>query len=169
MKKYVLTLCVALVSVCAFAQKGQKAVGLNLSYGSEISSFGIGAKGQYGFTDALRGEASFDYFFGESGSSMWDINANVHYLFPVAKGIKIYPLAGLAYTNWKTSYTDIEEEGNDWKEVETSSNEGKIGVNLGCGAQYDINDKWMASFEIKYQIISNFNQMVLGLGVAYKF
>lgn len=192
MKKFLFILAFSLVSACAFAQKGQKAVGLNLSYGTEVSSFGIGAKGQYNFTNALRGEVSFDYFFGGSGTSMWDINANVHYLFPVAKGLKIYPLAGIAYTNWgywgwgdgdydpdgdssypdfgwddilKGGYSDDPEGANDGG----SDRIGKIGINLGCGVQYDFNDKWAANFEVKYQIISNFNQVVLGIGAIYKF
>lgn len=81
MKKFFLMLCVALLSVGAFAQvKGDKSVGLNLSYGTEISNLGIGVKGQYNFTDAIRGEASFDYFLKKDGLKMWDININAHYL-----------------------------------------------------------------------------------------
>ena len=31
---------------------------------------------------------------------MFDINANIHYLFPIASNISLYPLAGFTYTNW---------------------------------------------------------------------
>lgn len=163
MKKYFLTLCVALVSMCAFAQKGQKAVGLNLSYGTEISNLGIGAKGQYNFTDAIRVEASFDYFLKKDDLSMWDVNVNAHYLFPV-KDLKIYPLVGLTYTNWKDSF-DYWDGIKDYYD----DSEGKFGVNLGGGVQYDINDNWAVNFEMKYQIIGDFDQAVFGFGVAYKF
>lgn len=145
-------MCVALVSVCAFAQKGEKAVGVNLSYGTEISNIGIGVKGQYNFTDAIRGEVSFDYFLEKDYLKMWDINVNAHYLFNVAEKIKVYPLAGLAYTNWSA--------------VETLS---RFGANLGGGAQYDINEKLSLNLDIKYQFISDFNQAVFGVGAAYKF
>lgn len=162
MKKSILTLCVALMSVCAFAQKGQKAVGLNLSYGTEISNLGIGVKGQYNLTDAVRAEAAFDYFLKKDGLSMWDINVNAHYLFPVGNGFKVYPLAGLTYSNWKASWS------NDYDGEEGSSSNGKFGVNLGGGVQYDINDKCAINFELKYQLISDYNQAAFGVGVAFK-
>ena len=63
MKKIFLSLCIALVSVCSYAQQGTTAAGVYGAFGSENSNFGLGAKVQYGILDALRAEASFDYFF----------------------------------------------------------------------------------------------------------
>ncbi len=168
MKKLFLTLAVALISFCAQAKvKGDVAAGLNLSYGTEISNIGIGVKGQYNFTDAIRGEVSFDYFLKKDGMKMWDINVNAHYLFPVADKFKVYPLVGLTYANCTSSISDemkelgVEENG--------SSSDGRFGVNLGAGASYDITAKIAINFEIKYQIISNYNQAVFGIGAAYRF
>lgn len=180
MKKYILALIISLVSVCSFAQvKGDKAVGLNISYGTEISNIGIGVKGQYNFTDAIRAEAAFDYFLKKDGMSMWDINLNAHYLFPVAEKIKVYPLVGLTYTNWKLSFSDDDvsmseypwsnEYSNGGEDSDDSSSTGKFGVNLGCGVSYDITDKLAINAEVKYQLISDFNQAVFSVGVAYKF
>ena len=186
MKKILLTLCVALVSTCSFAQKGEQKIGLNLSYGTEISNIGLGAKYQYGITDAIRLEGSFDYFFKKDNLSMWDINVNAHYLFPISEKFKVYPLVGLTYTNWKckldweSSNEDYsgaglfsgENDHNFWaddSEGSSSSSTGKFGVNLGGGIQYDINTKWTANFEVKYQLISDYNQAVFGIGIAYKF
>ena len=177
-------MCALLVSIGAFAQTGDKYVGANLSYGTEIKSLGIGVKGQYFFKDNIRGEASFDYFLKKDGLSMWDINANVHYLFDVADKIKVYPLAGLGLTNWVSSgidiyyyddyskmtranYYDFDDYFNDYDSG--SSTESKIAVNLGCGAQYELTDRVNLTAELKYQIISNFNQLVFGVGFAYKF
>ena len=50
------------MSLSASAQAGDKAVGAQLVFGSETNSIGVGVKGQYYFTDQIRGEASFDYF-----------------------------------------------------------------------------------------------------------
>ena len=50
-----------------------------------------------------------------------------------------------------------------------SGNKGKFGANLGAGAEFDLNSQWMINFEIKYQIISDFDQGVFNIGVAYKF
>lgn len=176
-KLFVLMSFIALGMSSAFAQKGEKAVGVNLGYGTEISNLGIGAKFQYGITDAIRAEASFDYFLKKDFVSMWDVNLNAHYLFPVADKFKVYPLVGLTYTNWKLDGFDIsygfdnaeldEEYGDDFSA--DSSNTGKFGVNLGAGAEYSINSNLSINFEVKYQLISDFNQAVFGLGVAYKF
>lgn len=51
-----------MTSLFASAQAKTAAVGLNLNYGTEIESLGLGVKGSYCFTDHIRGEASFNYF-----------------------------------------------------------------------------------------------------------
>ena len=150
------------MSLSASAQAGDKALGAQLVFGSETNSLGFGVKGQYYFTDHIRGEGSFDYFFKRKGLSMWDVNANVHYLFDVADKFKVYPLAGLGYTNWSYKYEYAGApvvEGSD----------GRLAVNLGGGAEYELTKNLNVNAEAKYQIISNYNQLVLGVGVAYKF
>ena len=162
MKKLLLLVCAAVMSLSASAQAGDKALGAQLVFGSETNSIGLGVKGQYYFTDKLRGEASVDYFFKNKGVSMWDINANVHYLFNVANKVKVYPLAGLGYINWSYKY---EFEGLPVVE----GTDGRLAVNLGGGAEYELTKNLSVNAELKYQIISNYNQLVLGVGVAYKF
>ena len=158
------------MSLSASAQAGDKAVGAQLVFGSETNSIGFGVKGQYYFTDQIRGEGSFDYFFKNKGVSMWDINANVHYLFDVANKVKVYPLAGLGYTNW--SYTNdviVKEVNGKDKVVEHKGSDGRLAVNLGGGAEYALTDNVSVNAEAKWQIVNNYNQLVLGVGVAYKF
>ena len=163
MKKLLLLVCAAVMSLSASAQAGDKAVGAQLVFGSETNNIGLGVKGQYYFTDQLRGEASVDYFFKNKGFSMWDINANVHYLFDVANKVKVYPLAGLGYTNWSYKY---EYPGHSVIE----GSDGRLAINLGGGAEYELTKDLSVNAELKYQIVSNnYSQLVLGVGVAYKF
>ncbi len=170
MKKLLLLVCAAVMSLSASAQAGDKALGAQLVFGSETNNIGLGVKGQYYFTDQLRGEASVDYFFKNKGFSMWDINANVHYLFDVANKVKVYPLAGLGYTNW--SYTNdvivIDENGNK-RTTEFKGSDGRLAINLGGGVEYELTKNLSVNAELKYQIISNYSQLALGLGVACKF
>lgn len=164
-------MCMALACSGAFAQQGEKAAGLNLSYGSKIKNLSIGVKGQYGITNDIRLEGAFDYFLEKNGMKMWDINANVHYLFPVTEQIKVYPLAGLSYSSWNTS-TEVFSNNDDNYENSgsaSSASTGKIGINLGVGGQYELNEKVTLNAELKYQLISDFSQVVFGVGVAYKF
>lgn len=79
MKKMFVLLCSALISIGAFAQKGEKAIGVNLNFGTTASTVGLGAKFQYGITDAIRIEPALTYYFGDTG--MLDIAVNAHYLF----------------------------------------------------------------------------------------
>ena len=162
MKKLLVLVCAAIMSISASAQKGEKAIGVNLSYGSEIKNAGIGVKGQYFLADRLRGEASVDYFFKKDYTSMWDINANLHYLFDIAPKTKVYPLVGLGYTNW-----NVELELLDHGTIKATKE--KLAVNVGAGIQYELTNKVNVDAEVKYQIIDNYNQVVVGVGLAYKF
>ncbi|HAH77670.1 MAG TPA: porin family protein [Prevotella stercorea] len=171
MKKLLLTLACAMTSLFASAQAKTAAVGLNLNYGTEIESLGLGVKGSYCFTDHIRGEASFNYFFPKDHFTMWEINANAHYLFNIGDKFKVYPLVGLTYVHghWSNKYS-VGGGGNfDDVTVKESYNTGKFGVNLGGGAQYDLTDNLMLNFEVKYSLVSDLDQCVISLGAAYKF
>ena len=139
----------------AFAQKGIQAAGVHLSYGTEIESFGIGVKYQYNITDNIRLEPSMNYFFENNGVDIFDLNANAHYLFPMASNIRVYPLAGLTFSSWDAG------KGID--------NVTRLGVNLGGGAEFDIADNLMLNFELKYQFVSDLDQAVFNVGIAYMF
>ena len=77
--------------------------------------------------NAIRGEASLDYFFKKDGMSMWDVNLNVHYLFPITEKIKVYPLAGLTFTNWRYEIAwDFEDAFEGWYLDEEDYEESKL-------------------------------------------
>ncbi len=102
---------------------------------------------------------------------MWDINANAHYLINVADKFNVYPLAGIGYTNWSYRYVvHVKNEPNGPNSTEeVKGTDGRIAINLGGGVEYAVTDNIILNAEMKYQIISNYNQLVLGVGVAYKF
>ena len=172
MRKLFLTAVIALLSIGAYAQKGQTYLGGQLAYPTDIESLGIGVKGGYGITDAIRAQATFDYFLKKNNVSCWDLNLDVHYLFPLGNNIKVYPLAGLTY--FHSSVDGFTQTVNtSGGSVTVGSNEsysdGNLGVNLGGGFQYDLTDKLTLNAEVKFQIIKNTNQGVISAGLAYKF
>ncbi len=159
-----------------FAQKDEKSIGLNLGYGSEVKNFAIGAKFNYGLTDQIRLSPSFNYFLPKDGFSGWELNADAHYLFDVAPKIKIYPLAGLTFTGWRFDWggmlDDWEDEyGYDFEDEDGggSSTETKFGINLGGGINYQLTNKLDIGFELKYSIVSDFDQFVPSINLTYKF
>ena len=78
---------------------------------------------------------------------------------------QLYPIAGISYFNVKAE-AEASAGGYD---VNVSESEGKFGVNLGFGGQLYLTENWLVSAEVKYQIISDFNQFVPSLSLMYKF
>ena len=172
MRKLFLTAVIALLSIGAFAQEGQAYLGGQLAYPTDIKSLGIGVKGGYGITDAIRTQATFDYFLKKDNVSCWDLNLDVHYLFPLGDNIKVYPLAGLTYLRCSVdgfTQTVSTPAGSITVGSNESHSDGNLGVNLGGGFQYDLSEKFALNAEVKFQIIKNNNQGVISAGLAYKF
>lgn len=196
MKKFLLAVCVALVGLCASAQeKGDMAVGLNigaapcLEKNADLTNFGIGAKFQYNVTNPIRVEADVDYWFKSKGCDVFDISANVHYIFKVTDKINVYPLVGIGYGrlgaggtsdfdkmeelfseenfgNWGTSEFDKElDEALD----ASTAHMNRFLFNVGVGAEYALTSKLSVGLEVKYQYMKDFNRLPITLGVAYKF
>lgn len=153
-----------------FAQKDSKAIGVNLSYGTRTESVGLGVKGQYFFTDNLRGEASFDYFFSHDNVSMWDLNANAHYVFNISEKFKIYPLLGFTMTSWATDYK-IYSTNKEGVQVikEKTDHTVRFGANYGGGIEYALSSGVSATAEIKEQVLSSSSQAVFSIGLKARF
>ena len=97
-----------------------------------------------------------NYFFKNDGLSMFDINANIHYLFPIASNISLYPLAGFTYTNW---HLDLGKAGD----YDVSGSDGKFGVNLGAyGAGRGIRI-------LHYINSSGLKEIIEGTEIAHEF
>ena len=157
MKKIFTLVCLLMLGIGvgnAQVHQGETAAGVNLVYGSEIESMGIGARFQYGILDQLRGEVGFNYFFEHNHLSWWDVNINAHYLVALKSDqFYIYPLAGLNYTMAKSGGIESNH----------------VGLNLGAGMEYEFNEHWGANFEYRHTIIRKVDQGVFGIGLNYKF
>ncbi|MBR5037803.1 MAG: porin family protein [Prevotella sp.] len=157
MKKFLMIACMVLFSTSMFAQQGAMYVGGNLNYGmhSDYKNIGVGVKAQYEFIQNLRAEASANYFFKKDYCSMWDINANLHYLFRVSDKFAIYPLAGLTVLG-----TDVDVLG-------VSASDSDFGFNVGGGIEFPITDAIKINAEAKYQIVDDWDRPVLSVGIAF--
>ena len=162
MKKIFTFVCLLMLGVGvsnAQVHKGETAAGINLAYGSEIESLGLGARFQYGILDQLRAEVGFNGFFEHDHTSCWDVNLNAHYLVGLYNDqLFIYPLAGLNYTmvNYKGEKNSLGEENH-------------IGLNLGAGVEYEFTEHWGVNLEYRHTIVRKVDQGVIGVGVNYKF
>lgn len=160
MKKFFTIVCALMLGMgVAQAQvhQGETAVGANLVYGSEIESLGLGARFQYGILDQLRAEVGFNGFFEHKHTSWWDVNINAHYLLGLwNEQLYFYPLVGLNYT-----MTKVKIDGSD--------EENHIGMNVGAGVEYELNEHFGVNLEYRHTIVRKVDQGVIGLGINYKF
>lgn len=158
MKKIlILLVCLYACIATSYAQKGESALGANLNFGNE-TNFGIGVKYRYSFTDNWRIEPVFNYYFKQDYVSMWDLGANMHYVIPVASNFSVYPLAGVEYAN---TTVDLGGLGD--------INDGQIAINLGAGVDFKVASNITIDLGLKYQIINNWNQLVVNAGVSFAF
>lgn len=153
-------------------KKEKKNVGAYVLYGTNMKNIGIGVKYLQNFTEAIRLEAVGDYYLKTDGFTMFDVNVNGHYLFPLSDKVTAYPLVGINFTSWKNSY-DFEDYGlgdyyyGDYSGYDTDVKDSSIGLNFGGGIQYQLTDKLRIGAELKYQTISGFNTTVIGAGITY--
>ena len=162
MKKLLAMICVAVLALGAKAQvyQGQVAAGINLLYGSEIESMGFGANFQYAVIDQLRGQVEFDAFIKHNNLHWYDVSINAEYLVALKTDmLYIYPLAGMTYSmvTFKDPLTGEKDEENH------------VGLNVGAGLEYEINDHFAAIAEYRHTIMRKVDQGVFALGVKYKF
>lgn len=164
MKKLLLVLTAALCVSAASAQKGEMAAGLNLNTGfafkgGNYNNVGLGAKFQYSFTDHLRVEPAFTYYFEKDDVSMWDLMANMHYIFRfVDNQLNVYPLAGIGVCS---ATIDLNPTGS-----ETQTN---FAVNIGGGVEYKVSRSVAIGAELKYQFVKDYGHLAMQVGVTYSF
>ena len=154
MKKLFFVICMALISATSFAQAGKCTVGIHGNYLLDSpNNFGLGANVGYEFIDNVRGVAEFNYLFEAKGTSFWNLEANVAYLFKLNGGFALYPLAGLDVL------------GAKWDE---GGSDSKLGLNLGAGIEYAISDNVSLKAEYNYKTQWNGNSL-LKVGVVIPF
>lgn len=181
MKKFLISLGLCALGITGFAQsRGDMGVGLNIGaapafvkHGGSVTNFGIGAKFQYNVTNPIRLEADVDYWFKARGQDVFDISANVQYIFKLGEKLNFYPLVGIGYgriSGGAEFAADYDHSGDHLlvqKALKYSSN--SFLFNIGVGAEYKLSEKLSAGIEIKYQYLKNLNRIPITLGATYHF
>lgn len=172
-------LWMALLIVCAAVAKSQDfgtyAIGVNGCYGvnSDYKHFSVGLKVQGFIGDHWRADISGTYMPKAHNVSMWDLNANMHYVFALGKKVGLYPLAGITFLHAKLhGINDIPEDYSHLIDLSGidgygDDDEARIGVNAGIGAEYYITLALKVNAEIKYQYAKDFDRPVFSIGLSY--
>lgn len=160
MKKLIMMLMLMAVSLGAFAQiqKGASSAGLTIGYGFDSKNATVGVDYRYCITDAVRLAPSLTYFVKDEGWSAWAIDLNAHYVIKLSEMVGFYPLAGLDLSFWKADL------GHN-----LSYNQTRFGANIGLGAEIYASRDLTVGLEVKYNIIEDVDQFLVGVRVGYNF
>ncbi|MCK0159982.1 outer membrane protein [Allomuricauda sp. F6463D] len=154
-------------SFTANAQSETK-LGALLAYGTEIESIGIGANAEFPIAEKLTISPALIYYFpkDEAGVSInwFEVNANANYYFLTDGNVDVYGIAGLNYSSVKVDYDDSAFGGflDDY-----SASDGRFGLNLGAGANFNTGGSITPFAELKYVIIDG-GQLVIAGGVKFR-
>ena len=161
MKKLVIMIMLAICSIGAFAQteQGQSSFGFNVGYHfNDNGNTYLGIDYRYSITDNWRIAPSINYLVKNNGLSAAAIDVNAHYLFKLSDMFGFYPLAGLDLSFWKW------DVGHG-----LSQNFTRFGVNVGLGGEVYATDNITVGLEVKYNIIKDFDQALIGVRAGYTF
>lgn len=154
-----------LVPFISYAQDQTK-LGGHLAYGTEIENIGIGVNAEFPIADQLTIAPSFTYFLpkDEYGVKVewFEVNGNVNYYFVDESGVSVYGLGGLNYSSVKVSYDNSTVLGAFGE----SASDGRFGLNLGAGANFEIGSSILPFAELKYVIMDG-GQLVIAAGVKF--
>ena len=168
MKKSLFIIAMSLVATIGFTQENKWNAGLVIGYGTDISKASLGGRVVWDIIEPFSVAAGFNRYFKDSYDDgfvntdvkYWDLNLDFHWNVLRGESYNVYPLIGLTYLHGKAT-----AEGGGEK---ISNSDGKFGVNIGVGGQYNFSENWGAAIEAKYQIRDG-GQFVPSLSVMYRF
>ncbi len=140
-------------------------IGGMVAYGTEIENVGIGVNAEFPVMENLTISPGFIYFLpkDESGINVnwWELNGNANYYFMNSESLGFYGIAGLNYTNVSVDFDETPFGGSSME-----ASDGRFGLNLGAGANFNIGSSITPFAEAKYVIIDG-SQLVLAAGVKF--
>ncbi|MGM9758627.1 MAG: outer membrane beta-barrel protein [Parabacteroides sp.] len=148
----------------AQTREGDSSVGLGIGYAFDSEQAAISLDYRYSLTNALRINPELTYLVKKHGLSAWLIDVNAHYLVPLSGSFGFYPLAGLSFSAWNA------DGAGDWYgDKKTSDTITRIGANIGLGGEFYVTREFTVGLEVKYNIIKDLDQALLGVRVGYNF
>lgn len=163
MKLLKILLTVLLLNALSVGAFAQLRLGAGMGFGFEgEGAFTIFARGAYDFTDKIRANLTYNYYFLEDvevpgakySNNASDINLDLHYTFAALPTISFYGLAG-ANVLIASVDTPVGKDSNT-----------DFGLNLGIGGLFGIADKADIVTEFKY-VIGGADQLFFNAGLLF--
>lgn len=158
-----LTLCLTLLlPQTATAGGHEKVFGVEIGYVSRNNSASGGLFFQYGIIPHLRLEADADIAFRHQNRDALMIDLNAHVPFSVARGVELYPLAGVNYSAWALHLNDT--GGKD-----VTTRKGGLGLNVGGGLGLRVTRSLKLKVEASFTAVEKNNGARISAGIGYSF
>jgi len=167
MKKILFVLMMVAAAVAAKAEIGEWALGGQFVYACKSEMPGVGIHFKSNYSHAWRSTLSANYYFKKHGVTRYDLNVEQNYLFEVGEKVRLYPLVGATFAYWHMDDIDIDVAGTHFGV--DGDDQARFGANVGAGIDYLIGDHLVLNGEVKYQFMKDARQVLLGVGVAYRF
>lgn len=160
MKRLIVLVVLAVISLSAFAQtrQGDSSIGANVGYSFDSENVTLGIDYRYNITDEVRLAPSITHFVKSNHHSAWAIDLNAHYVVQLSEKFGFYPLGGLSLSFWKWDLG-----GNH------SVDHNRLGANIGLGGEVYASKELTVGLEVKYNIVKTYDQALFAVRAAYNF
>ena len=166
-KLFFITALLFLGGIFVSSAQTETRLGAMVAYGTEIENVGIGVNAEFPILEDLTISPGFIYYLpkDESGVSVnwWELNGNANYYLVNSESLAFYALGGINYSQVKVEY---DGGGFGGFAGSMSASDGRVGLNLGAGANFNIGGSITPFAEAKYVIIDG-AQLVIGAGVKF--
>ncbi|MBQ4913927.1 outer membrane beta-barrel protein [Maribacter sp. MMG018] len=163
--KIILCMTLLLLGVQYSKAQDEMRIGGMLAYGTEVENIGIGVTAAFPIMDKMTIAPSFIFYLpkDEFGVKInwFELNANANYYFLDEGNLDVYGLGGLNFSSVSVKYDNASIYGSG-----LSASDGRVGLNLGGGANFDIGTSFLLFSELKYVIIDQ-GQLVIAAGVKF--
>lgn len=140
--------------VTVSAEKGEKTLGLMGGYASYNNSGIGGLFFQYSFSRHVRISPELGYIFRNQEKSAFVCSVDMHFPFRVARGYKLYPLAGITYNRWDNKFEKHDIHG---------------GIDLGGGMDLYFTSSLKLNLQAKYSLMEKTGGCYVQMGIGYIF
>lgn len=136
------------------AQTGEKTLGIAGGYASYNDGGYSDIYFQYTFAPHFRIAPEIGYVFRNEGKTGFEISADMHFPFRIAKAFNVYPLAGLTFNNWSYRH---------------DGHASRAGLDFGAGFDIYLTSNLKLNLQGKYSVMNDTSGAFFNMGIGYVF